>query len=180
MQLQTWIQSLTKDVEKWEHDKAEREAKFEAALNQKRKRAEESIQHERRLFAIEVDKKKKKLQEAKEAFEKEKIAMAQLYKHQESVATLDIGGVQYKTSIINLTKYPGYFQAMFSGRYPLKKDSNGAIFIDRDGSLFKYILNFLRDGNLPEGIPVPDLKRLLKEADYFQLDELMNLITQQL
>jgi hypothetical protein len=34
---------------------------------------------------------------------------------------------------------------MFSGRFELKKDSDGRCFIDRDGTHFKYILNYLRD-----------------------------------
>ena len=37
--------------------------------------------------------------------------------------------------------------AMFSGRHELDTDSEGRYFIDRDGKYFKYILNFLRDGN---------------------------------
>lgn len=36
--------------------------------------------------------------------------------------------------------------SMFNGIYRPKKDQNGAFFIDRDGYLFRYILNYLRDG----------------------------------
>ena len=35
--------------------------------------------------------------------------------------------------------------AMFSGRHELDTDSEGRYFIDRDGTYFKYILNYLRD-----------------------------------
>lgn len=35
--------------------------------------------------------------------------------------------------------------AMFSGRHQLDTDSEGRYFIDRDGTYFKHILNFLRD-----------------------------------
>jgi len=37
--------------------------------------------------------------------------------------------------------------AMFSGRHFVQKDEDGRYFIDRDGTHFRYILNFLRDGN---------------------------------
>jgi len=36
--------------------------------------------------------------------------------------------------------------AMFSGRHPQQLDSNGCVFIDRDGIRFRHILNFLRTG----------------------------------
>jgi len=37
--------------------------------------------------------------------------------------------------------------AMFSGRHNVTKDEDGRYFIDRDGTHFRYILNYLRDGN---------------------------------
>jgi hypothetical protein len=40
---------------------------------------------------------------------------------------------------------------MFSGRHQLKTESDGSHFIDRDGTHFRYILNYLRDGCLKEG-----------------------------
>ena len=55
------------------------------------------------------------------------------------------------------------------------------VFIDRDGSLFKYILNFLRDGNkvvLP--LCLQDLKNLLNEANYYKLKNLENIIKKQI
>lgn len=36
--------------------------------------------------------------------------------------------------------------AMFSGRHDLDTDSEGRYFIDRDGTYFKHILNYLREG----------------------------------
>ena len=65
---------------------------------------------------------------------------------------------------------------MFSGRHELKTDEDGAYFIDRDGTHFRHILNFLRDpkgleGTLPESRR--ELLELLKEADYYQLTQLV-------
>ena len=40
---------------------------------------------------------------------------------------------------------------MFSGRHQLKRESDGSYFIDRDGTHFRYILNYLRDGGFKPG-----------------------------
>jgi hypothetical protein len=39
--------------------------------------------------------------------------------------------------------------AMFGGKFALLTDSEGCYFIDRDGSLFHYILTYLRTSRLP-------------------------------
>ena len=43
--------------------------------------------------------------------------------------------------------------AMFSGKFEMKPSEDGAFFIDRDGTHFRFILNYLRNGELilPEG-----------------------------
>ncbi|RVE74448.1 hypothetical protein OJAV_G00021790 [Oryzias javanicus] len=54
----------------------------------------------------------------------------------------------------------------------LPKDRHGRYFFDRDGHLFRYILDYLRDAELflPEFFK--ERKRLQREADFFQLPEL--------
>ena len=66
--------------------------------------------------------------------------------------------------------------AMFSGRHELSQEQDGSYFIDRDGTFFRYILNFLRDGTLDSGtLPnnVPALREILREAKYYQLQEMV-------
>jgi len=60
---------------------------------------------------------------------------------------LDIGGHHFSTSIHTLTEIPdSYFGRLFSGPFPSHMvGDDGRVFLDRDGSLFRYILNFLRD-----------------------------------
>ena len=45
--------------------------------------------------------------------------------------------------------HPGsILHAMFSGRFDTKPDKDGTYFIDRDGTHFRYILNYLRTKEL--------------------------------
>ena len=92
--------------------------------------------------------------------------------------TLNVGGVLYTTTRTTLTKYPDCMLAnMFSGKHTTATDANGNYFIDRDGSLFRYVLNFLRSAqlNLPEDFK--DLDQLKNEADFYQLEPLIALLT---
>ena len=66
---------------------------------------------------------------------------------------------------------------MFSGRHDLEtmKCSDGSFFIDRDGTHFRHILNFLRDGeDVIESFPksAEALKEILREVTYYQLESL--------
>ena len=60
--------------------------------------------------------------------------------------------------------------AMFSGRFDTKPAEDGSYFIDRDGTHFRYILNYLRTGQLivPEDKVVR--RELLTEAEFYQVE----------
>ena len=64
--------------------------------------------------------------------------------------------------------------AMFSGRFDTKPNEDGSYFIDRDGTHFRYILNYLRTGQLvvPEDKIVR--KELLTEAEFYQVEGIIN------
>ena len=64
--------------------------------------------------------------------------------------------------------------AMFSGRFDTKPGEDGSYFIDRDGTHFRYILNYLRTGKLllPEDKVVR--KELLTEAEFYQIEGILN------
>jgi hypothetical protein len=105
--------------------------------------------------------------------------MSEMYKIQDSRIKMDIGGLLFTTSLTTLNRDPeSMLAAMFSGRHELKKDNgNGGYFIDRDGTHFRYILNYLRDGEIKDGtIPEnPNLWReLLTEAEYYQIQGLVS------
>ncbi|XP_054627753.1 BTB/POZ domain-containing protein KCTD12-like [Dunckerocampus dactyliophorus] len=91
------------------------------------------------------------------------------------IVELNVGGQVYVTRLETLTAVPdSLLWAKFSQSSPedLPKDSKGRFFFDRDGFLFRYILDFLRDSELflPEFFK--ERRRLQKEADFFQLPEL--------
>lgn len=54
----------------------------------------------------------------------------------------------------------------------LCKDEEGYVFIDRDGEYFTYILNYMRDGDVPTLQDSSEYSQLLKEAHYFELEGL--------
>ena len=69
--------------------------------------------------------------------------------------------------------------AMFSGRHNVIKDEDGRYFIDRDGTHFRYILNYLRDGNtyIPQDNP-QILDELHEEVQFYQIEPLSAKIEQ--
>ncbi|KAL6200543.1 hypothetical protein ACLB2K_030324 [Fragaria x ananassa] len=69
-----------------------------------------------------------------------------------SLVYLNVGGKKFYTSIDTLTRLEpdSMLATMFSGRHTLFQDREaGYTFIDRDGKYFGYILNWLRDGDVP-------------------------------
>jgi hypothetical protein len=87
---------------------------------------------------------------------------------------LDVGGVHFTTSVTTLMTEPdSMLAAMFSGRHQLEKDDDGRVFIDRDGELFKYVLQFLRDSELDVSqLPTGIKQRLKREAAFYCLPKL--------
>ncbi|MCI4386282.1 hypothetical protein PGIGA_G00060620 [Pangasianodon gigas] len=98
------------------------------------------------------------------------------------VLELNVGGQVYYTRHATLVSQPGsllgkIFSPKSSAVPDLARDPKGRYFIDRDGFLFRYVLDFLRDRQvvLPEHFP--EKARLRKEAEYFQLPDLVKLLT---
>ena len=63
---------------------------------------------------------------------------------------------------------------MFSGRFDTKPSEDGSYFTDRDVTHFRYILNYLRTGQLvvPEDNTVR--RELLTEAEFYLVQGIMN------
>ena len=66
----------------------------------------------------------------------------------------------------------------FSGdRLPSAQDSQGNFIIDRDGQVFRHILNFLRTSKLVLPEDYKEFAILSEEADFYQIKELIAAIT---
>jgi hypothetical protein len=74
-----------------------------------------------------------------ESLRKEKDEMTQLLKKYDKIVSLNIGGQLFSTTIETLTKEECLFTKMFNGRFDLR-DHQGATFIDRDPTHFRYKL----------------------------------------
>lgn len=98
----------------------------------------------------------------------------------DEIITLNVGGHLHTTSLTTLTKYPdSMLGAMFSGRMTSAKDHQGNYVIDRDGTLFRFVLNFLRTSTLSLPEDFQELESLAKEAEFYQINELVEIIREQ-
>jgi uncharacterized iron-regulated protein len=92
-----------------------------------------------------------------------------------NIFCINVGGSPFYTTMSTLMSHDSFFEKLcFS-----VDDKNNNVFIDRDGTHFMYILNYLRGSVvLPEDIHV--LEQLWHEADFYCLFELKKNITSKL
>ncbi|XP_054647527.1 BTB/POZ domain-containing protein KCTD16-like [Dunckerocampus dactyliophorus] len=98
------------------------------------------------------------------------------------VMELNVGGQVYYTRHSTLTAFPNSLLGkLFSNKKgssnDLSRDFRGRYFIDRDGFLFRYVLDYLRDKQVVLPDHFPERGRLKREADYFQLPDLAKLLS---
>jgi len=98
--------------------------------------------------------------------------------------TLNVGGRLFCTSKATLTNAGGkdsFFVSMLSGRFPVVRDKHERIFIDRDATHFRHIINFLRDGGVGWDPTEMDLntrqiRQLLREVKYYNIVPLQRIL----
>ncbi|XP_067314100.1 BTB/POZ domain-containing protein KCTD16a [Pseudorasbora parva] len=97
------------------------------------------------------------------------------------VVELNVGGQVYYTRHATLTSVPNSLLGkLFTKKdisNDLAQDIKGRYFIDRDGFLFRYVLDYLRDKNVVLPDYFPEKGRLKREAEFFQLPELVKILT---
>ncbi|XP_051931141.1 BTB/POZ domain-containing protein KCTD16-like isoform X1 [Hippocampus zosterae] len=98
------------------------------------------------------------------------------------VIELNVGGQVYYTRHVTLTAFPNSLLGkLFSNKKgssnDLSRDFRGRYFIDRDGFLFRYVLDYLRDKQVVLPDHFPERGRLKREAEYFQLPDLAKLLS---
>jgi len=87
---------------------------------------------------------------------------------------LNVGGFSYTTTIETIKRYPdSLLCCMLEGSVDVVFDENGAFVIDRDGAVFRHIINFMRNEKLilPENFD--EFELLKEEAEFYQVGPLM-------
>lgn len=88
---------------------------------------------------------------------------------------LDVGGQRFRTTRATLLKDDDCVLAkMFDGRLAPALQEDGCYFIDRDGTQFRHILNFLRDGSVALPADTQAIEEIRREASYYLLQGLLD------
>jgi len=117
-----------------------------------------------------LDDEKMKISDEKNIWDQQKDEMMSKFLIEDDIVEINVGGQVFSTYLNTLTKIPeSILAAMFSGRFPLNKDSNGRIFIDRDPKIFRYILMYLRSGELVYPTNVSEKKLFRNDLSFFNL-----------
>lgn len=88
----------------------------------------------------------------------------------QEIVKLCVGGTDFTTTSATIRRAPdSLLFRMCRGSPPAEVDSRGVVYIDRDGRLFHYILNFLRDGSVPIGLSRVSRMELLRETKFYGL-----------
>eukprot|EP01084_Bolivina_argentea_P030072 55767_1 len=98
------------------------------------------------------------------------------------IISLQVGERKYMTRISTLKNSGnGYFSSLFAGNFASNESYNGSFFIDRDGDLFYYILQYLRSGTLiissnDTNTNTEIFQKLLIEAQFYMINSLVEYI----
>ena len=113
-------------------------------LAEDRKKFEAEIDFERQRQAITRDELAAKI----EQFKIEKAQIASAAAAAVDVVELNIGGTVFETTKDTLTRdlnADSLLVSLVSGKFEAPRDRSGRLFLDRDGELFRDVLNFLRN-----------------------------------
>ncbi|VDD95381.1 unnamed protein product, partial [Enterobius vermicularis] len=111
--------------------------------------------------------------------------------HINEIVSLNVGGTYYQTfygtlATRNCSFFSHIFQIDRTGRVTTLKqqvieDEQGRVFVNRDGKLFAYILQYLRDCSRME---LPDdtdlLRQIGREAEFFGIDRLLTMVNEKI
>jgi hypothetical protein len=140
-----------------------------------------------RRYAEEFDelvrKSMAKINERYQAVAKEREILSQLHpklqkQQTSSIIILNVGGKKFSTSLSTLRSIQGtFFDTMFGERWNPRPLEDGSYFIDRDPKVFRYILNFLRDGTIDlDLLSASEAKAIEKDASFYQIPSLLALL----
>ncbi|KAM3933052.1 potassium channel regulatory protein [Leptodactylus fuscus] len=96
------------------------------------------------------------------------------------VITLNVGGTKFSTLASTLLRFSdSKFAHMLDGSDRDFRVVNGQYFVDRDGTLFNYILDYLRTSHLTLPSDFSDYERLQREAEFYQISSLAEQLGQE-
>ncbi|XP_006639331.1 putative potassium channel regulatory protein [Lepisosteus oculatus] len=96
----------------------------------------------------------------------------------QDIITLNIGGQKCTTFVSTLRKHPDTRLArMLDGGDPEFRVINGQVFVDRDGSLFKYILDYMRTHHISLPPDFVDYEGLIREAEFYEVRDLAEILS---
>lgn len=96
------------------------------------------------------------------------------------VVVLSVGGVRFVTRAFTLQQFPeSRLARMLNDDDREFKLVNGEFFVDRDGALFSYIMDFLRTLQVSLPTDFSDYQRLQREAEFYGLYPLADLLSQE-
>lgn len=123
-----------------------------------------------------LDSERKRLEQERATFEAMKAKIASI--HFPEKLKLNVGGQLFATSRESLLREKdSLFSSMFSGRgFKVEPDEEGAYFIDRDGTHFRHILNFLRSGKVFIPEDRQDLDELVGELEFYHISSYQSAI----
>uniref|UniRef100_A0A8C5P815 Potassium channel regulator n=1 Tax=Leptobrachium leishanense TaxID=445787 RepID=A0A8C5P815_9ANUR len=98
----------------------------------------------------------------------------------QEVITVNVGGMKFSTLPSTLMRFPeSRLARMLDGSDRDFRIANGQYFVDRDGTLFTYILDFLRTSQLSLPSDFSDYERLLREVEFYQIQPLAETLGQE-
>ncbi|NXT29066.1 KCNRG protein, partial [Syrrhaptes paradoxus] len=96
------------------------------------------------------------------------------------VVVLSVGGVRFVTWASTLQQFPeSRLARMLNNDDQEFKLVNGEFFVDRDGTLFSYIMDFLRTLQVSLPADFSDYQRLQREVEFYGLHPLADLLSQE-
>nr|XP_009676890.1 PREDICTED: potassium channel regulatory protein [Struthio camelus australis] len=96
------------------------------------------------------------------------------------VVVLSVGGMRFVTRASTLQQFPeSRLARMLNDEDREFKQVNGEFFVDRDGNLFSYIMDFLRTLQVSLPTDFSDYQRLQREAEFYELYSLADLLSQE-
>eukprot|EP01063_Lacrimia_lanifica_P013070 TRINITY_DN1971_c3_g1_i1.p1 TRINITY_DN1971_c3_g1~~TRINITY_DN1971_c3_g1_i1.p1 ORF type:complete len:260 (+),score=111.51 TRINITY_DN1971_c3_g1_i1:41-781(+) len=100
-----------------------------------------------------------------------------------SKVQLSVGGTVFHTSVATLLQQDphSFFSGAFSNQFRVEVEGGGRVIrIDRSPKWFPHVLDFCRQGCLPDSahLTCTDLHELLEEADFYSMSRLAAYVTQ--